>query len=27
VIGERPEGVPLPELEKWKPSPAVAGEG
>ena len=27
VIGKRPSGVPLLELGKRKPSPAVAGEG
>jgi hypothetical protein len=27
VIAKRPVGVPLPELEKSKPSPVVAGEG
>ncbi len=27
VIGKRPVGVPLSELENGKPSPVVAGEG
>ena len=27
VTGKRPAGLQLAELEKWKPSPEVAGEG